>query len=157
MKAISIKNPFAGLIIKGCKKYEVKTQRTNFRGKLAICSSQKPVKDLGIYFSNREFAYRVNYTIENSGASQLPNGFVIGYADLVDCIEFSSQSMGSIGLALAQRQSYVELSTIKESLKRDKFFLWKLDNPIEIEPIPIKGQLGIFNIIYEEKDFKLCG
>lgn len=42
MKAISIKQPWAGLIAQGLKTIEVRTWQTHYRGEILICSSQKP-------------------------------------------------------------------------------------------------------------------
>lgn len=45
MKAISIQNPWAGLIILGLKSYETRSWNTKHRGKLAIHSSAKMSAD----------------------------------------------------------------------------------------------------------------
>jgi hypothetical protein len=42
MKAISIKQPWAGLILAGRKQIEIRSWRTNHRGDLLIVSSAKP-------------------------------------------------------------------------------------------------------------------
>lgn len=42
MKAISIRNPFAHLILCGEKEYEYRTWQTDYRGDLLICSSARP-------------------------------------------------------------------------------------------------------------------
>lgn len=43
MKAISIKQPWANRILTGEKTLEVRRWRTDYRGPLLICSTQKPV------------------------------------------------------------------------------------------------------------------
>ena len=45
MKAISIQNPWAHLILTGQKTVECRTWRTNYRGNLLICSSANPKID----------------------------------------------------------------------------------------------------------------
>lgn len=42
MKAISIKEPWAGMIKDGRKTIETRTWRTNYRGPLLLCCSRKP-------------------------------------------------------------------------------------------------------------------
>ncbi len=42
IKAISIKNPYAHLIMCGEKKYEFRSWKTDYRGDLLICSSANP-------------------------------------------------------------------------------------------------------------------
>jgi len=41
-KAISLKQPWANLVASGKKTIETRKWTTNFRGKIVICSSQKP-------------------------------------------------------------------------------------------------------------------
>ena len=46
MKAISIRNPFAHMILCGEKEFEFRTWKTDYRGSLLICSSANPkIKD----------------------------------------------------------------------------------------------------------------
>lgn len=42
MKALSVKQPWANLIASGKKTIEIRTRRTNYRGKLLIVSSMRP-------------------------------------------------------------------------------------------------------------------
>ena len=42
MKAISIRNPYAHMILCGEKEFEFRTWRTDYRGDLLICSSANP-------------------------------------------------------------------------------------------------------------------
>lgn len=42
VKALTVKNPYAWLIMKGRKKIEVRSKNTTYRGRLFITSSQKP-------------------------------------------------------------------------------------------------------------------
>lgn len=64
MKAISIKQPWASLIAEGRKIYEIRSWKTNYRGPILICVSQKP-------------------KLEN-----LPTGVMICVVDLVDIIDY---------------------------------------------------------------------
>ena len=72
MKALSIKNPWATLIVNGYKDYEFRSWKTNFRGKFYIHSSK--ICDLK---NKKKFLnYELNYI----------DGAIIGEAELVDCI-----------------------------------------------------------------------
>lgn len=42
MKAICIKEPWATLILKGCKTIETRVWKTKYRGKILLCASKKP-------------------------------------------------------------------------------------------------------------------
>lgn len=46
MRAISIKEPWASLIKSGKKTIETRKWKTNYRGKLLLCCSKKPVSPL---------------------------------------------------------------------------------------------------------------
>lgn len=65
-KAISIKQPYANWIINGTKRYEIRSWSTKYRGRLIICSCQKPV--------HRE--------------APGPNGCIVGEVKLVNIIPF---------------------------------------------------------------------
>lgn len=49
MKAISIKEPWATLILKGKKTIETRTWKTKYRGKLLLCCSKKPKSSSNIH------------------------------------------------------------------------------------------------------------
>ena len=42
MKAISLKEPWASLMLKGQKTIETRVWKTDYRGKLLLCASKKP-------------------------------------------------------------------------------------------------------------------
>ena len=46
MKAISIKEPWASMILAGEKTIETRTWRTKYRGPLLLCASKKPESDI---------------------------------------------------------------------------------------------------------------
>jgi len=66
MKALSLKQPWAELILQGRKKIEIRKWNTKFRGKFLIHSSKIPDKE----------------SIEKFGFENLPNGFIVGQAEL---------------------------------------------------------------------------
>jgi hypothetical protein len=63
MKALSVQQPWASLIALGIKTIEVRSWRTNFRGKLLICASGHDVEVDDLFF---------------------PAGYAVGIVDLVD-------------------------------------------------------------------------
>ena len=68
MKALSLKQPWAVLILQGKKKIEIRKWNTKFRGEFLIHSSKIPDKKAMKKFSFEE----------------LPCGFIIGKAELVE-------------------------------------------------------------------------
>ena len=48
LKVLTVKNPFAFLILAGVKKYEIRSWNTKYRGQLYIHSAKQPSKENSI-------------------------------------------------------------------------------------------------------------
>ena len=72
MKVLTVKEPWASLIINGYKMYEFRSWKTKYRGKILIHAGMTLEKDMAERFSS----YNLNYY----------KGEIIGEATLVDCI-----------------------------------------------------------------------
>ncbi len=46
MKALSLKEPWASLVLNGKKTIETRVWRTNYRGRLLLCASKNPKSDI---------------------------------------------------------------------------------------------------------------
>ena len=126
MKAITIKQPWASLIVKGYKKYEFRSWKTNYRGKILIHAGLSTDKKYITLFKD----YNIEYM----------NGAIIGEAEIIDCIlvnELFNERLNSLN-NLVYHHDYTGL------------YAWELDNiKVYNEPIYIKGKLGLWN--FEEK------
>lgn len=71
-KALSLKQPWANLVVRGQKTIEVRNWTTNYRGDIVICSSQRP---------DKKFIY--------PDLSREPMGYAIGIVELHDIIEMN--------------------------------------------------------------------
>ena len=123
MKVLTIKQPWASLIIEGYKKYEFRSWKTKYRGKILIHAGMSLEKDMVDRFKS----YNLDY----------PLGFIIGEATLEDCIlvdkEFNEQLRKENPIVYG-RSNHVET------------YAWKLSNVINYKkPIYVKGQLGLWN------------
>ncbi len=123
MKVLTIKQPWASLIIEGYKKYEFRSWKTKYRGKILIHAGMSLEKDM----VNRFKQYSIDY----------PLGCIIGEANLEDCIlvdeEFNEQLRKENPIVYG-RNNHVET------------YAWKLSNIKKYKkPIYIKGQLGLWN------------
>ena len=127
MKALTIKEPLATLIIDGYKKYEFRSWKTKYRGKILIHAGMSLEKDMLKKFEN--------YNLECS------KGQIIGEANLTDCIlvdEKFNQELLKIDPIVYGKANHV--------MK----YAWKLENIKKYdEPISVKGKLGLWN--YEVK------
>ena len=74
MKVLSIKQPFAELILQGKKTVELRKWNTNFRGAFLIHASKNP--DL--------------QAMKKFGFKELPCGFILGKAELIAVKEYKN-------------------------------------------------------------------
>jgi len=118
MKALSIKQPFAELILQGKKKIELRKWNTKFRGEFLVHASRNPDKD-----AMKKFGFR-----------ELPLGAIVGKAKLIDVKKYFNEEEHrkdeNLHLASSIWGSY---GFILENIKR-------------VEPINYKGQLGFFEV-----------
>ena len=78
MKIISIRQPWASLIVQGIKDIENRTWRTHHRGPVLIHASQR-LDDISESELRRRFGVKF--------PKYMPTGGVIGIVDVVDCVE----------------------------------------------------------------------
>jgi len=123
MKVLTIKQPWASLIIEDYKKYEFRSWKTNYRGKILIHAGLSLEKDMKERFKG----YNIDYKL----------GYIIGEAEIVDCIlvdkEFND-SLRNINPIVYGTSNHVEN------------YAWKLENIKKYDnPISCKGKLGLWN------------
>ena len=121
MKILSVKQPWAHLIIHGAKNVENRTWRTDYRGPVAIHASLKPDDD--------DKAWELAAEKGEDGVVFIPHmdyGKIIGVVELVDCIDFTK----------VHPLNY-------ESKWAAGPWVWVFRNKQAIEPIPYKGALGL--------------
>ena len=77
MKALSLKQPWAELVVEGRKKIELRKWNTKFRGKFLIHASKNPDID-----AMKRFGF---------SKESLPLGFIVGEAELINVKHYSSE------------------------------------------------------------------
>ena len=123
MKVLTIKEPWASLIINGYKEYEFRSFKTNYRGKILIHAGLTLEKNNAIKFNN----YNLDYG----------HGEIIGEAYITDCILVTDEF---------ENELYNINPLVYGKSKRARKYAWKLDNVIMYEKrIPYKGKLGLWN------------
>ncbi|MDD2412318.1 MAG: ASCH domain-containing protein [Bacteroidales bacterium] len=133
MKSLSVKNPYATLIMKGLKTIEVRSRKTDYRGKLLICVSKNLVYVHQVYWPNDEFPKfeNVHDFYENAGMA-------IATVEIVDVTPFLPKHESA---AFVKYNPHVQLHA------------WHLANVTEIVPFEVTGMLGFFetndNLIIE--------
>lgn len=119
MKVLSIKQPYAELIVSGKKSIEIRSWNTKFRGEFLIHASLVPDKIAMIKF----------------GFVDLPKGVITGKATLVDVKKYEDSNE-----FLKDKNKHLA------SLDYGNYgFI--LEKPKRIKPISAKGKLGFWNFI----------
>lgn len=132
LKAISLWQPWASLIPLGLKHYETRSWKTNYRGKLLMCSTAKSTRTQ--YQQYLKICNQVELPSWNE--INFPHGQAIAICDLVDCVEITPE--------FTNQQSQTEILCGNWQIGR---YAWKLKNiqPIT-KPFVVKGKQGLFNV-----------
>lgn len=127
MKVLTIKEPWATLIIEGHKKYEFRSWKTNYRGKILIHAGLTLDKNKAENFKD----YNLKYNCGN----------IIGEVELVDCILIDNkfnEELKKLNSLVYGGSDHIDN------------YAWKLENIKKYDkPIPCKGKLGLWN--YKEE------
>lgn len=116
MKALSLKQPFAELILQGKKKIELRKWNTKFRGEFLIHASKNPDKK----------------AMEKFGFKKLSLGCIVGKATLVDVKKYNDESEHKRDKRLHLASSYWGS------------YGFILDNVKRVKEIPCNGRLGFW-------------
>lgn len=121
MKALTIKQPYASLIVNNYKRYEFRSWKTNYRGKILIHAGLSKDKSIN-KFNN----YNLDYIY----------GAIIGEAEIIDCILIDEDF----------NKKLIDENKLIYGFNHIGIYAWKLDNIKKYkEPIYIKGKLGLWN------------
>ncbi len=148
MKAITIHQPWASLIAIGAKRFETRGWKTNYRGPIAIHASKKDPHDMmqsldhdvqrAIY---KEFYDRLG--IGSGALKRMPTGSIVAFADLSNCLK--SVDTWTDGYELEGRRLIYSPEYDFGDFTPGRF-AWELtDVKVLDEPIPAKGQQGLWN------------
>ena len=125
MKVLTIKEPWASLIINGYKVYEFRNFKTNYRGKILIHAGLTLEKNNAIKFNN----YNLDYG----------KGEIIGEAYITDCILVDDEFENK----LYNIDPLVYGKFLCRQLNRG---CRKLENAVKYDKrISCKGKLGLWN------------
>lgn len=127
MKVLTIKEPYASLILKNIKNIETRSWKTNYRGPLYI---------------NAGLAKISKDRLENKELMTLCNDIEYGFGNiickcnLVDCIYMDEKFLEQIKI---NKNEYI---CGRYEIGR---YAWVLSDIKPVKRIPIKGQLGLWN------------
>ncbi len=127
MKALSIRQPWAWLIVQGFQDIENRTWFTKFRGRVYVHAGKISDVDPAAHYSQTQNAILdcLSTTQQYAflKARPWPLGAIVGEVEIIDCVQESPCPWfeGPYGFVLRNPVAYTE-------------------------PIPFKGQLGFFDV-----------
>lgn len=141
LKALSIKQPWATLIVRGLKKYETRSWKTNFRGEIVIVSAKTFPYEL------KELCLRPPFRgvlppppgdpspedLQRWYDETYPTGCLMGTARLIEChpvaylteVSETEREFGNFG---------------------PNRYGWELRDPRSIPLLPYRGALGVYDV-----------
>ena len=125
MKVLSIKEPWASLIVNEYKNYEFRTWKTNYRGKIHIHASAS--------YKKEDLKRFDDYNL------QIHPGYIIGEANITDCVW--------IDWKFHKKLLKIDKEVYKNSVNCYAFVLSEIKKYDKI--IPVKGKLGLWD--FKEK------
>lgn len=137
IKCLSVKQPWAGLLVYGIKPVENRPWKRKPQGQLAICASQK---------TEPQHVFRmVKAKLKKLGIPYPAelceiNGACIGVVDHIGTAWMENEKPFT-DVPRGIRSPPSELRTWWD----DEQFGWVFNNQKLIEPVPVKGQLGIYS------------
>lgn len=141
MKAITIQQPWAGLIASGHKRFETRGWKTNYRGPIAIHAGKQKDYDTCMLLAKE-------YTSIWGEITPLSFGSVIAIADLTECYEVHVDHTDDAVL-MRGNMPFVwigkDTNEFRFGFYENGRYAWRLENVRPIEPIPAKGQQGLWN------------
>lgn len=123
MKILTLKQPWATLVAEGIKKYEFRSWKTNYRGKILIHA--------GTGIDKKELEKYKDLNLE------FPSKRILAEVEIEDCLELNDELNKNI---IAEKN-------IAYGSKYRTGYAWKLTNSKKINyDKEVKGQLGLWNI-----------
>ena len=148
MRALSLTQPWAELVMIGEKRYETRSWTTTYRGPLAIHAA-KGLSSIGGTVGLNQFAFREPFrtVLQEAGHTaeldqELPRGAVVAVCELVAVYPCDDAFRGEIedGRTGAQFERYFGDFGFGR-------WAWRLENVRRLEvPFPVRGALGLWEV-----------
>lgn len=123
MKVLSVKQPWASLLVNGYKEFEFRSWKTKFRGKVLIHASKSVDTRVMDRFKTLDLDY--------------PTGAIIGVVEVVDCVEVDKDFEDKLIL---------ENELVYGASRGRDGYAFQIANPKKFdEVIKAKGSLGFWN------------
>ena len=127
IRVLSIRQPWAGLLMDGSKTSEIRTMTTNIRGSIAVAASKsKPSRE------DVDWLRTCGYTIFTT----MPRGVILGTISLTGCTKIESKE---------HFRSTVDAHLNNPDCYKDGLYAWEMKEPhlltTPIEYTPLRGAI----------------
>lgn len=143
MKAITIHQPWATLIALGEKRFETRGWATKYRGPIAIHAGKQ---------IDREACKnpRIAMTLFERGyhtPNDLPTGAIVAIAIITDCFSVGITNGGNAVLESEKQTKFLNAQSNECAFGYydDGRYAWEMTDVKPIDPVPAKGQQGLWN------------
>ena len=131
LKVLTLRQPWATLVAEGIKKYEFRSWKTNYRGKVLIHAGTGIDKDDMKKYEHMNLDF--------------PSRRIIAVVEIEDCLELDKDLNKKI----------ISENNIAYGHKIRNGYAWKLKNIKKIDyDKEVNGQLGLWNIDLDEEKIK---
>lgn len=137
MKALTIKQPWAQLIVEGVKDIENRTWKTNFRGRIYVHSSAVDPGEIYKYLNQEQRDLMLS---KWDIIPKLNKSSIIGEVDIIDCVVNHKSIWAQHGM------TYEVATTEDEKYPFKPIYNWVLANPVKYDQpiLNIKGALSFW-------------
>ena len=130
MKALTVKQPWATLLVLGLKEYEFRSWKTNYRGKVLIHAGESIDKEAMERFKELNLEY--------------PNKRIVGEVIIEDCLLLDKELNKKI----------INENSVVYGTKEREGYAWRVSHPKKINSDTlVKGKLGLWNYEVENEKF----
>ena len=140
MKAITLRQPWAGLLVLGFKKNETRSWPTKHRGEITVTSSKKMEKD-GIallkWLSENVFGFSV-------GSERYKTCSILGVA--LGTVEITDVHSSNDAKAMMEHVTNSAAELRFGNYEPDRYFYTCINPVLFQEPFPVKGSLNVWKM-----------
>lgn len=138
MRVLSVKQPWAHMLIDGTKPFEIRTWKTDYRGRIALHASSGTVADAlerGVEDDAWAECFARSALVTAQDVKALQRSAIIGTIEIAE--------IGTLD-DLEDSMSDAELDLFDEV--DGDHFLWRMTKPLRIAPLSIDGKLNLWTL-----------
>ncbi len=140
MKALTIWQPWASLVVFGVKKFETRSWATEYRGPLAIHAAKLTFDRVFNMFGDVRSAVAFEQLcfelLDTDNLRDLPKGCIIGTVELIDCER----------IGISAHRLYTQMERHLGDFTPGRY-AWRVGNAQRLpQPVPCRGAQGLWNV-----------